>query len=295
MTNGDHCRSIDPWLGPATRLAHLLHEDGDVARKVVANAFGRFESAFHAQRKRLYYAPDGGASKRCKAYLPPPALLQMLLFAESQPFERLDDSRDLSDATLALRYVKHLVFIAMRRNSFHVALAVFRVLFAYATPEAMKVYDALLDERDFVKEDYYYRARKRLLLREMSERFPSLERIHLARAEERFAPDPDQERWSAAVFAAMAECTPWDTRCDDGRDPEMQRLHVLIHPPCLERLVRGAGLPAPDVRLAMPRFDRVPLPVPWLDSENATVARRFAGTMTAGRPAMNDLESEVTV
>jgi len=147
MANGDPCLSIDEWREPASRLAGLLHADGDVGRKVVAGAFGRFDSAFHAQRKRLYYAPDGGASKRCKSYLPPPALLQMLVFAESEPFERLDDPRDLSDAALALRYVKHLVFIAVRRNSFHVALAVFRILFAYATPEAMKVYDALLDER----------------------------------------------------------------------------------------------------------------------------------------------------
>lgn len=206
----------------------------------------------------------------------------MLVMAESDRYERFDERRNVVPARITgIRYVKHLVWIAARRNSFHVAIALCRLLFDYSTPETMAIYDPLLAEGEFLKEDYYYRARKRILMREIEHRFPDIVRVQRARAEERFAAESDQEAWLDVVRATLEQCTPWGTSCpgdparlavsSDAADAELARLHVLIHPPCFEALVARAGLEPPGRRLAMPRFH----------SKNATVGEAPVRRMTS--------------
>lgn len=256
-------------VASAHRLACVFHRNETIAAKVAENALARFESATIAQRKRLYYAP----ARQCKTYFPPPALLHMLVLAESQPFECAEELMgDVAPAVMAARYVKHLIFIAARRNSFHVSLAIARLLFAYTTTEAMRLYDALLDPDDFVKEDYYYRARKRLLMRELEQRFPGLHRVNARRSEECFAPAADQRAQWPLVLATLDACTPWGTECG-GPAGELQRLHELVHPPCLLALTARVGLDAPSSRLAIPK-----VATPGF-SENATVVAESIATM----------------
>jgi len=247
------------WALPAMRLTRLLHnDDAEVARRVVENALARLSGTAGAQRKRLYY---GNSPKRSKTYYPAPALLHMLVFAESEPFERYEEQRCAVPAdTLRIRYIKHLIWIAARRNSFHVALAICRLLFSYTTSDTMAIYDSILQETDFLKSDDYYRARKRILMSESERRFPALTRVQGPRAEERFAHDPGQEAHFELVLTALEACTPWGTRCGSDDDPELARLHLLIHPPCLAAIAARVGVAPPRERLALPHFEHVPIP-----------------------------------
>jgi len=265
------------WLPRAQSLARLFHQDDSIAVMVVHRAAARLDDAFRKQRKRLYYRP-GGEPRRCKAYLPPAAVLQLLVFREWERFERRSELGDhpLDTPAFAARYVKHLVFISLRRNSFHVALTLCRLLFNYDTRRSMDIYESLLAAEEFVKEDYYYRARKRILMREVQRRFPMLQRVQGSRGEERFALPFDDHAGGAAVTAALEACTPWGTRCgDEGADPELQRCHTLIHPRCFETAARGAAA-GPLPRTAIPPFEKCHAP--------ARMAAEECGGTPAGLP-----------
>lgn len=275
---------MDPSLSDAYRLASLFHCDGDVAAVIAERAMMRLDGAVDAQIKRLYYTP-AAAESRSKIYFPHVALLQFLVFTESEPFELWSEQRGtVAPAMMALRYVKHLVATSARRNSFHAAVAICRLLFGYSTAETMAVYGALLHEDAMVKEDGYFRARKRVLMSEVEQRFEGVMRIRGRGAEERFAPAPEQERWSEAVFSALSVCTPWDSTCaapallaarPHDAEAEIGRLHALIHPPCFRALAAYAGMAAPEARLAFPRLDRPTAATPGREAP--------APCVTAGR------------
>ena len=114
-----------------------------------------------------------------------------------------------------------------------------------------------------VKDDYYYRSRKRLLIGEMKQRFGDLIRIHRgARGEERFQARDRPERYLDLVKQCLRFFTPWQTPClvPHGFDPtlesilpfssqggveedkvEINRIHAIIEPDCFERLIGGLG------------------------------------------------------
>jgi hypothetical protein len=269
---------VSPTLPSALRLASLFHHDPQFAAAVAERAVMRLESAADAQFKRFYYAT---AQRRSKIHLPRPALLQLLVFTESEPFERLSEQRGaIAPAMMAFRYVKHLVTVSARRNSFHAAVAVCRLLFGYSTAETMAIHGALLHEDERIKEDGYYRARKRLLMAELEQRFTGLVRVRGRAAEERFEPMGEQGAVREAVFAALAVCTPWASPCvapaplaarPDDPDVEIDRLHALIHPPCFGALAAHAGVAAADARLAMPRLQCATAGVPESLSKNHTL------------------------
>ena len=94
------------------------------------------ETAATAQHKRLYYRPAGRPSPhqpkssggfRSKVSFSQPHLLQRLVYVESEVYERLNEQagdRAAADVEeMLIRYVKHLVRIAIRRNSFYVTPA----------------------------------------------------------------------------------------------------------------------------------------------------------------------------
>ncbi|HYC91728.1 MAG TPA: hypothetical protein VEO54_21090 [Thermoanaerobaculia bacterium] len=264
-----------------------MHHDSAVSAAIAERALAGLDAAADAQRKRLYYARAAGP-KQLKTFFPRDALLQFLVFSESEPFERSDEGRGgATQAAVATRYVKHLVSVSARRNSFHAALALCRLLFGYSTAETMEIYGALLHERDYVKEDYYYRARKRLLMREIEQRFSGVTRTRGPRSEERFAATHDQRPWREVVLAALTACTPWGSGCVDPRTlngrgdaehPEVDRLHALIHPPCFRALTAHAGVAPPELRWAVPTIRATGVPQA-IGSESATVSAERVATM----------------
>src|SRR5689334_23835798 len=79
-----------------------------------------------------------------------------------------------NEEDLLVYFIKHLVRITTKRNAFYVTLGVSRLLHSYSTLETMEIYNAVIGEPERVKDDYYYRSRKAVLMHEMSQRFGQL-------------------------------------------------------------------------------------------------------------------------
>lgn len=264
----------------AFELAFYLHQDEDVALQIVTGAAAKLDVAATSQRKRLYYRPDVRGSRsaasgfRHKMLLSEVHLLQRLVYVESEPFERSYNT--LRKDALIIYFIKHLVRITIRRNSFHVNLGISRLLYNYRTAEAMEIYNVAIQDPARVKDDYYYRSRKGLLMSELKERFGQLLRTcRVARGEERFEMDEHSNDFIELVKETLRRFTPWETSClvPDEFDPsstelaglassirngddvvEINRVHSILHPRCYQNLVKAVGLSTPDQHLAIPFF-----------------------------------------
>ena len=269
-----------------------------MAIRIVAAATLKLNVAMAAQSKRLYYVPVGrfsrGESRRTdgirnKALFSDHHLLQRLVYVESEPYERQKeraalaappgvhaDGEQASEKDLLVYFIKHLVRITTKRNAFYVTLGVSRLLHSYSTVETMEIYNAVIGEPERVKDDYYYRSRKAVLMHEMYQRFDQLIRVcRQRRGEERF----ETQQGSSELRSLVREClrlfTPWDTRCQVPRDfdplrsiiasltsnngadeneVEVNRIHAILHPDCFERLVAAFGYRSPEERMELPRF-----------------------------------------
>ena len=285
-------------LNKAYRLAYFLHQDKGTAIRIVAAATLKLNVAMAVQSKRLYYIPVGrvssGESRRTdgirnKALFSDLHLLQRLLYVESEPYERQKVRAaqvapqgvhavgdPASEEDLLVYFIKHLVRITTKRNAFYVTLGVSRLLHSYSTLETMEIYNAVIGEPERVKDDYYYRSRKAVLMHEMFQRFGQLIRAHRQqRGEERF----ETQQGSNELRSLMREClqlfTPWDTQCPVPRDfdplksviaaltskssadeneVEVNRIHAVLHPECFQRLIAAFGYRSPEERMELPRF-----------------------------------------
>jgi hypothetical protein len=285
--------SLDELLNKAYRLAYFLHQDKGTAIKIITAALLKLDVATALQSKRLYYIPVGRFSLwesrrtdgvRTKAMFSDLHLLQRLIYSESEPYERQKElaagapapgrpGAALGEEDFIVYFVKHLVRITMKRNAFYATLGVSRLLHNYSTVESMDIYNAVIGEPELVKDDYYYRSRKAILMREMKERFGQLVSVcRRRRGEERFETQPCSNEHRSIVKECLSMFTPWDTRCpvppefdplktlisprggaDEGR-AEVGRIHAVLHPDCYGRLVAGLGYDPPERRLEVPRF-----------------------------------------
>lgn len=243
-------RTFDAAFRQAFRLAWFLHRERTTAQAIATEAFAQLKVAAAAQRKRFYYRPRGARSKVEMSEL---QLLQRLVLIASEPHERASETAGCSSqADMVLRFVKHLVRITMKRNSFHVALGLTRVLHDYPAAAAMDIYGLLLDDPAKNPDDPYYRSRKRVLLAELAERFGPF--VALARGpggEDRFVGQPAQP-FGGLVRRALAAFAPWG----GGEAPEadLRRIFSVLHPPSFDRLLASLRLPAAAERLALPAF-----------------------------------------
>src|SRR5678815_2650621 len=270
--------STEQVLNKAYRLAYFLHQDKAMAIRTVAAATLKLNVAMAVQSKRLYYIPVGrfsrGESRRTdgirnKALFSDLHLLQRLVYVESEPYERQKERAaqvtppgvhaagdPASEEDLLVYFIKHLVRITTKRNAFYVTLGVSRLLHSYSTLETMEIYNAVIGEPERVKDDYYYRSRKAVLMHEMYERFGQLIRAsRQRRGEERFETQPGSSEQRSLVRECLRLFTPWDTQCPVPRnfDPlksvitaltskssadengvEVNRIHAVLHPDCFE-------------------------------------------------------------
>ena len=290
--------STEEVLNKAYRLAHFLHQDKGVALQIVAAATLKLNVAMAVQSKRLYYVPVGRLSRgesrrtdgiRNKALFSDLHLLQRLIYVESEPYERQKeraaqctppdvhaDGDPASEEDLLVYFTKHLVRITTKRNAFYVTLGVSRLLHNYTTLETMEIYNAVIGEPERVKDDYYYRSRKALLMNEMYQRFGQLIRMcRQRRGEERFETQQGTNEQRSLMRECLRLFTPWDTQCQVPRDfdplksviasltskssadeneVEVNRIHAVLHPNCFERLVAAFGYGTTDERMELPRF-----------------------------------------
>lgn len=281
--------STEQALNKAYRLAYFLHQDKATAIRIVAAATLKLNVAMAAQSKRLYYIPVGrfsrGESRRTdgirnKALFSDLHLLQRLVYVESEPYEREKERAaqvaPASEENLLVYFVKHLVRITTKRNSFYVTLGVSRLLHSYSTLETMELYNAVIGEPERVKDDYYYRSRKAVLMHEMYQRFGQLIRAsRQRRGEERFETQPGSNEQRSLVRECLRLFAPWDTQCHvpsdfdplksviasltskssaEENEVEVNRIHAVLHPQCFERLVAAFGYGPPAERIELPRF-----------------------------------------
>jgi hypothetical protein len=288
---------FDGLLAHAYRAAFFLHGDRATALDITARALARLQVAALSQDRRLRYEPRRSNRTRNRISYRESHLLQQLVFAESEPHERRRERGGraaLTDSLAAVYFVKHLVQITSRRNSFYTTLGMARVLHDYGTPEAQALYEVVVQDPDRVKEDDYWRAAKKRLMNELKSRFG--ERLRLrraARGEERFETVEDPQRLAGHVAEALAVFTPWDTPCpipprfdpreeilpalvspdpgDEG-DVELRRVHAVLHPSCWDRLAAAVGLEAPEHKLCVPDLGAEPGPGPGSRRPDATAA-----------------------
>lgn len=281
--------NIDDLIRQAFLLAYFIHRDRATSLRIVVRAMSKLEVAATAQGKRLYYRPVGRrllrstrlTRPRNKVLLTEQHLLQRLVYIESEPFERAKEQAQGTSAHVAttedllVHFIKHLIRIALKRNSFYATLGISRLLYSYTTPETMDIYNAVIQDPERVKDDYYYRSRKALLMRELQARFGALLRSTRGpRGDERFIANECQPCYAAFVRECLSLFTPWGTPClvPQFRNPildgipllaepngqanelEINRIHAILHPDCYRRLVEALGFATPDAQLAIPHF-----------------------------------------
>ncbi len=243
-------KTFDAAFREAFRLAWFLHGERTASWAIATEAFAQLKVAVTAQRKRFYYRPSG---ERSKVEMSELQLLQRLVLIASEPYERAGEAAGrTTQADLVLRFVKHLVRITMKRNSFHVALGLTRVLHDYGTPAAMDLYGLLLDDPARNPDDPYYRSRKRLLLAELAERFgPFVELVRGPGGEDRFAGQP-AGRFAGLARRALAAFAPWGG--GEAAETDLRRIFAVLHPPSFDHLLASLRLPPSAERLAVPAF-----------------------------------------
>jgi hypothetical protein len=280
--------SIDDMLNKAFLLAYFIHGNKETAVRIVSGAISKLDVASTAQGKRFYYQPSGRSlwpgsrsiGFRSKVTFNELHLLQRLVYIESEVHEKQKEQAGsgpgLGKEDMIIHFIKHLVRITLKRNSFYVTLGMSRLLYNYTTQETMGIYNVVVQDPERVKDDYYYRSRKGVLMQEIKERFGDLVRIsHGPRGEERFQAEPESGCYAQLVRECLSFFTPWSTPClvPAGFDPitdsipslifggsakedqiEVNRIHAALHPNCYERLIKALGFHLPDQRLEVPHF-----------------------------------------
>jgi hypothetical protein len=262
----------DVPLNKAFRLAHSIYRCRDGERKTALNilweALRGLDVRLAVQDEADRYAPPKPTKVRWSAA----QWLQLLIYCKSEPYEKqheADNRVSLSEEDMIIRYIKTLISIACRRNSFHVSLGLGRLLYNYNAAETMSIYDLVFQDPDSSsrKADAYYRARKNKLINELKKRFQQFVRILQGpRGERRFQTHDDSGQFAELVRQYLNLFTPWETSCElpeqvDAWTPiqalqseQINQTHSLIHPSCFARITESLKLDPPESRLAIPRF-----------------------------------------
>lgn len=276
----------DEVIREVFQLAYFIIGEKDLAIRITSEALARLGVTVTTQKKRSYYSlagrREGSGKASNKVSLSKTQLLQRLVSSVSEPYEQNQERTllpsVLSEDDMMIRYIKHLVKLTLHRNSFYVTVGFGRVLYNYPTNETMTIFGFLSQNPDGGPDDHFYRHKKKDLLSEIKERFGKLlTTIKVEHGEERFEPHPDQRRFLKLVNECLERFTPWESGCvlpekydprDDeipqllpqGNSPEakqrveVNRIHLVIHPVCFERVVTGLGFDAPAQRLDLPSF-----------------------------------------
>jgi hypothetical protein len=279
----DRVLTIDEMLNEAFLLSYFIHGHKETALRIVLGAMSKLDVATTAQSKRRYYKPAGRSllrssnGFRSKITFSELHLLQRLIYIESEPYEKQREAgTSIRKEDLVIHFIKHLVRVTLKRNSFYVTLGISRLLYNYTTTETMGIYNVVIQDPERVKDDYYYRSRKGVLMQEIKARFGDLVRIsHGQRGEDRFQAESEPSRFVDLVNECLSFFTPWATPClvpasvdpildtipalkFEGREKEDQveinRIHAALHPKCYQRLIKALGFHSPDQRLAVPHF-----------------------------------------
>ncbi len=269
----------EKWLERAFELGFFIHGDVEIAKQIAFNAMNKLEVTSNAQFKRFYYAPEA-RNARSKVSMNDLQLLQRLVYVESEAFEKEKEfTETASEKDLLIYFIKHLIRITLKRNSFYVTLGLSRILHNYGTNEAMEIYNVVVQDPEKVHDDYYYRSRKGVLMKELKNRFgEKLEIASVNRGEQRFQSANSSPIQAEIVNKCLKSFTPWNTACslpekfnpflevidalcfsgknaDDEHRVELNRMHVLLNPETFQKVVNSLSFPLPGEKLEIPRFN----------------------------------------
>ena len=156
----DQTLADNQWVDRAFKLACFIHRDRTTAIRVATEAMSKLEVASAAQDKRLYYTPTGRSStrrSRNKVLLGEAHLLQRLVYVESEIYEKQKEQRGQSDEEdMIIHFIKHLVRITIKRNSFYVTLGLSGCCILPPS-ETQDIYNVVVQTPTVGRDDYYYR------------------------------------------------------------------------------------------------------------------------------------------
>lgn len=277
-------------INRAFDLANFILDDIRLAEEVAVASVMKLETVARAQDRRLYYKLTGRNNAlhehpsrfRNLVILNDLHLLQTIVYDETEKYEKEQETnqKTIDEKTFLVHFIKHLVKITLKHNSFYVTIGLTRLLYNYSTAQAAEIYNQVVQNPSRVKDDYYWRSRKARLMGLIRDRFgPLISVTRVSRGEERFVSKSDSARYYPLVQECLNMFMPWESACPlppgerpirgeidslifNGRDPddehliEISRIHALMHINCFERIVAGLNYPAPDGRLELPRICR---------------------------------------
>lgn len=287
-------------------LAYFIHADRDVAFFVAEDALDALDATLSRHGK------NAASSGRLRGFLKwgerarpvrrtvrlgEEQTLQWLVYKQSEEWERQTERGEglylPTEEDLIVRYVKHLVFIALRRGSFYVTLAVCSLLYQFNRRETRLFYDILTQSDSARMKDAGYVGKQRLeMIERVSRRFGDMVRTTNRPGEEKqFVSRPADAPVAELVHESLRRFAPWGADCAvrsgfdvtdipglyfSGSDAheeehiELSRMRAVIDPECFRLFAEGLSkyvrtLPAsdldkscdygsPDARLCVPLF-----------------------------------------
>src|SRR5262249_27576874 len=179
---------MEEKLRRAFQLAYFILGEEQAALRATSDAVSALDVTLVRQDKRIHYLPG----HRTKVSLGEWQMLQRLVYIAAEAEERRQEQQGVTEAALVMRYIKHLVYITVCRNSFFVTLGLSRLLHNYTTSETARIHELVTQDPDRSRDDSYYRRRKAQLMRELQARFGALLTVQRGvRGEERFLALPD--------------------------------------------------------------------------------------------------------
>lgn len=262
----------DATLAKAFHLVHSIYtyreDDRKIALDILWEALKGVEVRLVAQDEADRHDPRNPTKVRWNVI----QWFQLLIYCKSEQYEKDQEASDKSSLTeqdMIIRYIKHLILITCRRNSFHVSLGLSRLLYNYSSSETMSIYDLVFQDPDSStqKADAYYRGRKNKLIEELKKRFDGFVRIsHGARGETRFQTQDNSKQFAGLIIEYLMRFTPWGTSCElpemlnkwtpiySLQSNQINQIHTIIHPTCFSKITRALKLDPPGNRLAIPKF-----------------------------------------
>lgn len=254
--------TIDQKLNQAFQLAYFIHQDRTVARSVARDAASWLDTALSAQDKRLAY----DSTNRNTITLSDDHMLQRLVMIASDPYERAWESgREIIDhKTLLIHFIKHLIRITFKLTPFYTTLGVCRILHNYSTSEAMEIDGIVMQNPDRVKDPSFFRARKKVLISELQNRFGDLlSQSKGPRQEIRFNSHNNPHLFLDLTRSCLHKFSPWFIKCinipadynptehvlddlssnhlndDETQRIQLNRIHAVLDPECFSLLIKG--------------------------------------------------------
>lgn len=288
------CNRDKELFTQAFELAYFIHAHKEVAFFIAEDSLEGLTSLLGYQKKNRTAAAQlrgfwkwGERTRpiRKTVILDEDQMLQWLVYSHSERWEReTEQGQGFYIPTvedLVVRYIKHLVFLTIRRGSFYVTLAICSLLNQFDRRETRVFYDVLTQNDTARMKDTTYIGKQRLeLLDKVVTRLAGMLR-HNRKTREggHFSTEPADKSLITLVNESLRRFTPFGTSCvlapkfdvtdipelyfsedfsnksdfENLEDTiEMNRIHTVLHPECLLEFLRGLDkyvrtLPAGDL------------------------------------------------